>query len=216
MLWALLSDIHGRGDRLARALADARVRGAAHVLALGDIGSIYALDMLADVAAQCVFGNWEASGLRGMPKLYRNQIAAWPAQYRGQEFWAGHASPIWPEGLVIGGVVEYLRERGLHWLALFPSLHRSDEARWAALAELAAAGASLFWHGHTHVQEAWCWRPDGALTRLTDHEFVIEGDGGRYLIGVGSVGEPHDGSGVCYALYDDIARRVEWRRVEGR
>jgi hypothetical protein len=213
MLWALVSDIHGRGDRLARALADAQARGASRVLALGDVGSYSALDILDGVDAQCVFGNWEASGWRGMPSPYRSQVARWPAQYRRQEFWAGHASPVWPEGLAIGGVVEYLREHQLHWLGLFPSLHHSGEARWAALAELKAAGAPLFFHGHTHVQEAWRWHPDTTAPQLWDTQSIIENDGSHYLIGVGSVAEPHDGGGVCYTLYDDAARRVEWRRV---
>ena len=30
---------------------------------------------------------------------------------------------------------------------------------------------------------------------------------------VGSVGDPHDGAGACYALYDADSRRVRWRRV---
>lgn len=213
MLWAILSDIHGRGDRLARVLADAQARGAARFLALGDVGSIIALDMLTDVNAICVFGNWEASGLRGLDKPYRGLVARWPAQYRTNTWWAAHASPVWPAGLTITGVVDYLREHGVHWLVLFPSLQRSDEARWAALAELAAAQVPAFFHGHTHIQEAWLWRSDGSLSRLSGTEFVLENDGSRYLIGVGSAGDPHDGSGVCYALFDDSTGQVIWRRV---
>jgi predicted phosphodiesterase len=215
-LWAILSDIHGRGDMLRRVLADADERGATGTLCLGDVGHGAALDLLIERETTCIFGNWEASGLRGMDRPYRGLVARWPAWYRADGLWAAHASPIWPEGLTITGVVEYLRQRGLHWLALYPSLYRSEEARWAALAELEASGATAFFHGHTHIQEAWRWQPDATLGRLEGAEFAIEPDGSRYLIGVGSVGDPHDGDGACYALYDDIARRVAWRRVEGR
>ena len=38
--WAILSDVHGRGDRLGRVLADSRAEGAERVLALGDIASL--------------------------------------------------------------------------------------------------------------------------------------------------------------------------------
>lgn len=213
MLWAILSDVHGRGDRLARVIADARAAGAERFLSLGDVGGTAALDLLDAVDAQCVFGNWEASGLRGMSQPYRGMVGRWPAHYRANGLWAGHASPVWPTGLGIAGVVDYLRQHDLHWLALFPSLQNSEAARWAALAEMEAAQAPVFFHGHTHIQEGWLWRPNAAPERLTGSAYRIEDAGARYLIGVGSVGLPHDGSGACYVLYDDAAQRVEWRRV---
>lgn len=213
MLWAIFSDVHGRGDRLARVLADAQAAGATRFLSLGDVGGTAPLDLLANVEAQCVFGNWEASGLRGMAQPYRGMVGRWPAHYRADGIWAGHASPVWPAGLEIARVVDYLREHNLHWMELFPSLSHSEAARWAALAELEATSTPVFFHGHTHIQEAWLWRRDAAPTRLTGPMFVIERADDCCLIGVGSVGMPHDGHGACYVLYDDALRRVEWRRV---
>lgn len=211
-LWAFLSDVHGRGDRLKRALSDAHAQDAARIVALGDIGSASALDALDAAGATCVFGNWEASGLRGLSVSYRSWVARWPALFRSEQFWAAHASPVWPPGLAIAGVVDYLRTHDLHWTVLFPSLLRSEAARWEALAELETGGRRLFFHGHTHVQEAWRWTPGGAPQRVDGAGFAVE-DGERWLVGVGSVGMPHDGDGVCYALYDDVAQRVTWRRV---
>ena len=66
-LWALLSDVHGRGDRLARVLADIEAQRAERILALGDVAGPAALSRLDRAGALCVFGNWEASGLRGLP-----------------------------------------------------------------------------------------------------------------------------------------------------
>lgn len=211
-VWAILSDVHGRGDRLKRVVADARTRGAARVLALGDIGGASALNVLETIEATCVFGNWEASGLRGLLPFHRDWVGRWPAFYRADGIWAAHASPVWPEGLSIGRVVDYLRDRQLHWTALFPSLQHSEQARWDALAELEAADLPVFFHGHTHTQEAWCWSPGGVPRRVAGDGCAIE-DGARWLVGVGSVGMPHDGSGACYAVYDDVVRAVTWRRV---
>jgi len=213
MIWAILSDIHGRGDRLARVLADARAHGAGRILSLGDLGSTHALEMLNGVGAGHVFGNWEASGLRGMRQPYRGQVARWPARYEAGDFWAAHASPVWPAGLAITGVVDYLRANGLHWTALFPSLLHSEEARWGAWAELEAAGVPLFFHGHTHVQAAWCWTPGHSPTQLGGSSVLVPSDGSRLLVGVGSVGDARDGGGACYALYDSLGRCVTWRRV---
>lgn len=213
MIWAILSDVHGRGDRLARVLADARAHGAERILSLGDLGSTHALEMLNSVDAGHVFGNWEASGLRGMRQPYRGQVARWPAQYWADDFGAAHASPVWPAGLVITGVVDYLRSNGLHWTALFPSLLRSEGARWEAWCRLEEADVPLFFHGHTHVQEAWCWTPGQPPTRLVGPDVLVPSDGSRLLVGVGSVGDARDGGGACYALYDSRARCVTWRRV---
>jgi len=212
-LWAILSDVHGRTDRLARALADAKEYGATRLLSLGDAGGVAAIERLDAARASYVFGNWEASGLRGLPGHYRNAVAEWPALYRGEGFWAAHASPVWPEGLAAGGVVEYLRVNGLHWNALFPLLQHSPEARRDAFAELDAAGVPLFFHGHTHVQEVWCRGSDGVPTQVRELDFDIEPPGSRWLVGVGSAGASHDGGGACYALYDDARRRVALRRV---
>jgi len=213
MLWAILSDIHGRVDRLARVLADAAEAGVTCFLSLGDVGGVGPLDMLADIGARCVFGNWEASGLRGMAQPYRGWVARWHAHYREDGLWAGHASPVWPAGLEITQVVDFLRRHDLRWMDLFPSLCHSETARWEAFAELEATQASVFFHGHTHVQEAWHWQSDGALTRIAGPAFTLADMGDRYLVGVGSVGMPHDGRGACYVLYEDEARVVEWRRV---
>jgi predicted phosphodiesterase len=214
---AIVSDVHGRGDRLARVLADARGQAATRILALGDIGGAGALELLRNADADCVFGNWEASGLRGLPAPYRGWVARWPAQIRLDSFWAGHASPVWPAGLGIADVVNHLRAANIHWTGLFPSLQRSSDARWAAFAELDAAGIGLFFHGHTHIQEAWRWRPgsapDSAPARVSGQGELVCEPGDRWLVGVGSVGDPHDGAGACYALYDSDARRLIWRRV---
>lgn len=213
-IWAILSDVHGRGDRLKRVLADAQAQGATRVLGLGDIASTYALDLLDAAGAECVFGNWEASGLRGLPSAYRRWVAGWLPQVRADGFCAAHASPVWPQGLAVAQVVDYLRERSLHWTALFPSFQRSEAARWAALAELEAADLTIFFHGHTHTQEAWRWTSDGVLEYVAGAQTELTiAPGERWLIGAGSVGDPHDGGGACYVLYDSVDRHVTWRRV---
>ncbi len=212
-LWAIVSDVHSRGDRLGRVLDDLRGAGAERVLSLGDVGSPAVIDILDRVEATHIFGNWEASGLRGLPQPYRGEVNTWPAYLKTDGFWAAHASPVWPAGLGIHGVVEYLRQNKLHWTGLFPSFLRSEEARWAAFAELEAGQMPAFFHGHTHVQDTWVWRPGGAPEKMDAAEFEIPADGSRWLIGMGSVGDARDGSGACYALYDDALRRVTLRRV---
>jgi hypothetical protein len=212
-VWAIVSDVHSRGDRLGRVLHDVRAVGAERVLSLGDVGSPSAIDLLDGAGATHVFGNWEASGLRGLPQPYRAQVSTWPAVFKGPTFWAAHASPVWPNGLPIQGVVEYLRLKSLGWMDLFPSLQRSADARRAAFEELELAQVPVFFHGHTNVHETWRRQPGTAPEQMPAAEFEISDDGSQWLIGVGSAGDAQDGSGACYALFDDALRRVTLRRV---
>jgi predicted phosphodiesterase len=212
-IWALLSDIHGRGDRLARVLADAEKHGVSRFLCLGDLGGARVLDQLNDVGADFVFGNWEASGLRGMAQPYRGQVARWSARFDAEGFRAAHASPVWPDGLGIGDVVDYLQSRALHWTALFPSLARSQEARRAAFAELAAGTVPIFFHGHTHMQEAWVWAPGESPRHLSASDLTLPDDRAFSLVGIGSVGAARDGPEARYVLFDANKREIIWQRV---
>jgi diadenosine tetraphosphatase ApaH/serine/threonine PP2A family protein phosphatase len=111
---------------------------------------------------------------------------------------------------------------GTSWLNLFPRLHRNEDAVWRALATLEEQNQRVAFHGHTHVQQVWVWRASGTGARRleveTDLEDLALEEGtpeapARYLIGVGSAGDPQDGPALRYALYDDDAHKVTLRRV---
>ncbi len=71
---------------------------------------------------------------------------------------------------------------------------------------------ALAFHGHTHVQQAWSYIDRRWQQTNGPAEFALEcgteSDPARYLIGVGSAGEPQDGRALRYALYDDSAECV--------
>ena len=102
---------------------------------------------------------------------------------------------------------------------LFPRLHLDEDALWQAFARLEVEGVQLFFHGHTHVQMAFQWNSVGGkgeplrqitapgVLRLEPSPAV------RYVIGVGSAGQPMDGRQGRYVLYDDTAQVVILRRL---
>jgi hypothetical protein len=81
---------------------------------------------------------------------------------------------------------------------------------WRTLAILEKADKSVFFHGHTHVQTAWGWEPDGRLREVRDTTFKLEAKH-RYVVGVGSAGLPEDGCWAAYTLYDEDLSQVEQR-----
>ena len=80
--------------------------------------------------------------------------------------------------------------------------------------ELDAAHVPVFFHGHTHTQEAWHWPSGGTALHIPGQvgELMLD-PGDRWLVGVGSVGEPHDGAGAGYALYDTGTFLLRWRKI---
>jgi len=86
----------------------------------------------------------------------------------------------------------------------------------AATRAFAATDATLIFVGHTHIADAYALGPDGTL----EHRFFQQGgtldfiEGHRYIVNVGSVGQPRDlNPDASFVRFDDVARRVQWERV---
>lgn len=69
-------------------------------------------------------------------------------------------------------------------------------------------------HGHSHVPRIFIERP-GSLPRIQAGHSFLPGDENRYLINVGSVGQPRDNDPrACYVIYDTENHEIEYRRVD--
>lgn len=67
--------------------------------------------------------------------------------------------------------------------------------------------------GHTHVPGLFSY-DDNKVSSIESGEIRVDGDM-KYLINVGSVGQPRDGDPrASYAIYDDEKASIEIRRVE--
>ncbi len=211
---AILSDVHGNTDALRRAIADAQAHGARTFINLGDLGNGNTHPVLAAVRPHSVIGNWEVSSWQTLPSPWREEVERWPFIRQEGDVVYCHASPVWPEDVkTLADAARYIQEHG-SWFALFPALDKDDDARWAAFANLAERNARVAFHGHTHVQKGWVLTPDNRLRALSGPEITLADDGSIYIIGVGSVGRPLDGPGICYTLWEPDTGRVLLRRIE--
>lgn len=221
MRYAILSDIHGRRDRLVAVLDDARVRGADQIVSLGDVGGDPCLALLRQAGALAVFGNYEVSGWSRLKPEHRAWVRSWKPLLVEDSFLAVHAAPWWPDGLqTVEEFDDWLRRTGCPWRALFPYLSEDDEYLWRALATLETTNVghpvrAILFHGHTHQQAVWEWNPAGLLRQVQGTSFSLRDDH-RYLVGVGSVGMPEDTCWAAYALYDAEAGQIELIRLRGR
>jgi len=77
--------------------------------------------------------------------------------------------------------------------------------------------ARIVFIGHTHIAEYWSRDADGNIGhKHMQHggELELE-EGKRYIIDVGSVGQPRDlNPQACFALYDSQRQRVQWVRYD--
>jgi len=65
--------------------------------------------------------------------------------------------------------------------------------------------------GHSHQPIIFSKKDSGAPQRIERLIFAPEG---RYIVNVGSVGQPRDGDPrACYAIFDSEGDRLEFRRV---
>jgi hypothetical protein len=213
MRYAILSDVHGRREKLVSVLDDARSRGVTQIISLGDVGGNSCLALLKQAGALAVFGNYEVSGWRSLGPEHRGWVQGWSPLLAEDGFWAVHAVPWWPEGLAtIDDFSAWIDGPDRSWFDLFPYLTDDEDYLWQALAELEVAGRAILFHGHTHLQAVWQWGPTGRLRQLRGTEMPVKA-GHHYVVGVGSVGLPEDGAWAAYTIYDSAAGRIELARL---
>lgn len=220
---AVFSDIHDNLAALEQVMEDATRHGATSFYCLGDVGSDrQILARLRAHGIRCTFGNWEVSGLARMEAADADWVGAWPARLAQGDALLCHASPDMPAGAATTEGAAALVRTGVGWSALFPRLHTNEEARWQALAVLEETNMRAAFHGHTHVQDVWAWQDQGTggrrLTALGAPEHLVLHPGrtaspNRFIVGVGSIGQPQDGPRGAYVLWEPARMTVELRRL---
>lgn len=213
MRYAILSDIHGNLEALRAVLADARERSDAF-LCLGDVVGYGAdpeacIDVVARQCEVVVGGNHEhaVAGLLDLSwfNVWARAAAEWTRARLDDD------ERAWLGGLPL------VREVGDATL-----VHASpaNPADWDYLvsaedgyAAFGAFAGRLCFVGHSHLPRAWA---QGSWGR--DHDVAAAevrlATGCRYIVNVGSVGQPRDRDPrAAYALWDLEARRVTICRV---
>lgn len=213
MRYAILSDIHGNFEALQAVLADAGPRTDA-MLCLGDIvgygpDPVRCLDAVAARAVAMVGGNHEHA-VAGRLSLdwfnpYARAAAEWTSEHLDEE------------------QREYLGELPLMLEVADATIVHASPARpeeWHYLVEaedgfeaFAAFASRLCFVGHSHRPAVWSLGSSGPEYARGPIDVRLEA-GRRYIVNVGSVGQPRDRDPrASYVVWDVDARRIEGRRV---
>ncbi len=214
MKWAILSDVHGNLEALQAVLKETEAEGVERLACLGDVVGYGAdpdacLLLLREQTDLFVAGNhdWGAVGLTDIS--YFNPVAKTAILWTARILTEG--SRIFLRGLPLA--------RELNELTFIHASPRTPE-EWnyiftspAAEKEFRAMAGDLAFFGHTHLPLVWVEEPGGKVKVVEKPGVVLE-PGRRYMINVGSVGQPRDGHPLAaYGLYDDDLKRFLLKRV---
>jgi diadenosine tetraphosphatase ApaH/serine/threonine PP2A family protein phosphatase len=212
--YAILSDIHGNLESLQRALAliDPQDR----ILCLGDTVGYgpnpnECIAILRERAEASVLGNHDLAAIDNFGVEYFNEVAkaaiAWTQHVidpENRQWLNGLSYELrYPDFLMVHGAPKNYFEYIL-------------DKRSAARA-FDATDAPLVFVGHTHIAEHYALDQDGSIShKHMQHggELLLE-EGKRYIVDVGSVGQPRDlNPQASFVFFEPASHRVEWIRYD--
>ncbi|GAC1302582.1 MAG: metallophosphoesterase family protein [Vulcanimicrobiaceae bacterium] len=213
MKFALISDIHGNLESLAAVLAE--IGADERVLCLGDIVGYgpnpnECLALVRERAVATILGNHDVAAVDSHGLAFFNDAAREAIEWTQTVLDPAHVA--WLDGLSYElRMPEYLL---VHGAPVDYFSYILDKA--AAARAFAATDAPVIFVGHTHIADYYALAADGTIAhdfRQREGELALEA-GVRYIVNVGSVGQPRDlNRDASYVRYDADARTVAWHRV---
>lgn len=212
----IISDIHSNLEALTETLAALERQRPDRIICLGDVVGYGAsvnecCALVRSVAAVTLLGNHDAAVSGRMDYSFYYDAARhaldwtasridpehleWlrslPYAHREQDISFSHGNPVDPESYEYVFAMEQARE-------LVPHLGRLADVSFV---------------GHSHLIKAFALDPTGAVSDVGAGRITLQ-PGKKYVISVGSVGQPRDcDNRAGFVVHDTDARTVEFHRV---
>jgi len=213
MRFAIFGDIHANLHALETVLADARAQACTHYVCMGDIVGYNAfpkecIEKVRELECPVVKGNHdEQASMIGDQEGF-NPLA--------------EEAMTWTREQLNTADKEWLRSLRLQrQVRDFTIVHATLDTphKWGyVFNQLDAAASFSYQHtavcfiGHTHSPKAYI--RDGSVRTLALDVLALQ-QGKKYLINVGSVGQPRDGDWrSSYCIYDTTTSEIHLRRLE--
>ena len=212
MRFAIFGDIHANLHALQAVLADAKEQEATHYICMGDVVGYNAfprecLNIVRELDCPTVKGNHDEQASMDITQEGLNPLA--------------EEALDWTREQLQPADQQWLRElRMQRQVRDFTIVHSTLDTphKWGYVTtQLDAAASFSYQHtgicfiGHTHVPRAYI--REGSVRTLAFGTLQIQRNQ-KYLINVGSVGQPRDGDWrAAYCIYDTVKNQVELRRL---
>jgi predicted phosphodiesterase len=214
--YAIFSDIHGNLEAFQAVLNDITTKKIQNLIFLGDIVGYGAnpkecIDLLMEKTQAIVAGNhdWGVAGktsisyfnsvaqvaiewtISQLSPEYKNFLAQLPLKREEKDFIYTHSTPINPQ----------------EWNYIF--------SEYEAIKNLKTLTKKICFIGHSHIPIIFVLNQSGELLFTTKLSEVILEEKNRYLINVGSVGQPRDGNPkAAYGIFDTEKNTFSLQRVD--
>jgi diadenosine tetraphosphatase ApaH/serine/threonine PP2A family protein phosphatase len=213
----ILSDIHANLEALSETLSALERVKPDTVICLGDVVGYGAsvnecCSLVRGVAAVTLLGNHDAAVSGRMDYSFYYDAARHALDWTAARIDLDH----------------------LEWLRSLPYAHRMDDAvsfthgspleppayEYVFAMEQAlelvphfSELAEVSFIGHSHLCKVFALHPGGDVSEVVSHKFGLR-KGYKYVVSVGSVGQPRDcDNRACFVMYDSDRREVEYHRV---
>ncbi len=214
MRYGIFSDIHGNLEALQAVLAELDSRHVDMKICLGDLVGYgpdpnECVEIVREQAQVILAGNHDHAAIGRVDTSYFNLYAR-----QAVEWTARHLTPESKAFLESLPFEEYLDD--------FTVVHATpeDPRRWDYLTSVGDAlrnfpkfKGQVCFVGHSHVPIVVALRSNGTCEVERDNPLSFR-PGDRYIVNVGSVGQPRDmNPDAAFAIYDDVAKEYELCRV---
>jgi len=213
--YAILSDIHGNLEALETVLAHADANGCEKYVCGGDVVGYNAnpsecMAIVQEMGMPCVKGNHdEYVADEDLDLSTFNSVAA--------------EAVLWTRDQLSAAQLEWLGQlRYLRLVDSFSVVHATMDGphSWGYVMTKMDAAASftyqttpLCFHGHTHVPIAFTEHLN--ISAGSSYDTIKIEQNMRYLINVGSVGQPRDGDPrAAYVIYDSSEAKINLYRLD--
>jgi predicted phosphodiesterase len=212
---ALYSDVHGNLEALNAVLKDMNREEVDKKYCLGDLVGYgpnpnECIETVRENAEIILAGNhdWAAVGLTA--KTYFNPYALESLEWTIKQLTDENREFL--KTLVPNAIAGDLELA--HATPLEPTQWRYILSLQDAMDNYLSMETKLCFIGHSHIPSIMEFADENNIIPIYDIYKVLEKNR-KYLINVGSVGQPRDSNReACYLVYDDKERNVEYRRVE--
>jgi len=213
MRYGILSDIHGNFEALQTVIGLYRDESVENFLCLGDIVGYGAnpkecIDIIRELKAVCIAGNhdWAVSGK--LDPVYFNPVAK--------------EAVLWTQKQLSSEDIDFLNNLGLvfknddlilaHGTLSEPEFFRYTIHMSDAMKTFHLMDRPICFVGHSHAPNIFIQK-DKEAQRENTLKIKVDPEC-KYIINVGSVGQPRDGNPMAaYGIYDTDTRIVEVKRA---
>ncbi|MFC1667891.1 metallophosphoesterase family protein [Chlamydiota bacterium] len=213
MKYAIVGDIHSNIEALGEVISDAKNKGVKEFICVGDIVGYgpnpeKCYSKLCDLGCICIAGNHDYAVCKMTDTINFNEVANKAIE------WTREVLP--KKAISFLGNLEYSMEFDdfaiVHSSFFFPEKWGYVFTIQEAFLNFQIQNTEIAFIGHSHVPGIFI-SYNNMIQSYNPANIVIEDDR-KYLINVGSVGQPRDNNPLaCYVIFDSDRRTVEFRRV---